>query len=81
MIKKNTSEIVFILLILSFSLIIASSIPVPLLADWAKCNAGYCSCECSGIQCSCSTNDQSCHCECTEGSTQDCFGVKKEPQL
>lgn len=79
-IKKNTNEIAFVFLILSFSLIIASSIPVPLLGDDPdiNCNSGWCSCECNcgayPCVCTCWSGAGQCGCSCTGGNGSTCEG-------
>lgn len=79
-IKKNASEIVFVLLIISLILIIASSIPTLLLAD-ASCGSGKCTCTCKGGWCTCFADEGECVCDC-DGSKSECKKPENpEPQL
>jgi len=75
--KKNVMFLSILILFLGF--LILNTFQVPLLASWAQCSAGECSCACSaaGYTCTCSTMENWCSCSCDDEVTRDYCNANK----
>jgi hypothetical protein len=71
-IKKNSTVIVFFVLVLALSIMIIDSIALPLQASIVCGTGSICMCHCVGSDCECYFNDSGCSCYCHPGENMTC---------
>lgn len=70
--EEKKHAFVFAILVLVLGFLMLNGLRLPLLADYAYCSDGRCTCSCSGTSCRCSSYDNTCSCYCVVGNDESC---------
>lgn len=72
-IVKNRDLVILGILTVVLCFFIGSYMSLPLLADFANCSSGGCTCRCVGVDCNCASGGGECDCWCQAGEYDWCF--------